>query len=174
MSKWTRSAMAVRIGVATLTAAAVAVVVSGVSSASIPDSNGVIHGCYKAQGASSPLSVLNTATHPSCPSGYTAIHWDAAPPSIGVGTGVAAPGTTGGATCDMGEVSLFAQHGATLPTSFLIAKGQSLKIASYTALFALLGTTYGGNGTSTFKLPSLQGLAPDHMTYAICIYGIYP
>jgi microcystin-dependent protein len=38
----------------------------------------------------------------------------------------------------------------------------------------LLGTTYGGNGTSTFALPDLRGLAPDNMTYSICDLGIFP
>lgn len=174
MSKRMNSAAASRIGLAVLAAVTTAIVVSGVSSASIPDSTGVIHGCYKAAGASYPLSVINNSIHPSCPSGYKALEWDASPTGIGVGTGVATPAGGAGETCNMGEISLFAQHGAYLPTSYLIAKGQTLMISSYTALFALLGTSYGGNGTSTFKLPSLQALAPDHMTYAICAFGVFP
>jgi microcystin-dependent protein len=93
---------------------------------------------------------------------------------MGVGTGVATAGTSGGATCTLGEVSLFAQHGAYLPTSYMIAKGQTLTISLWTSLFTVLGTTYGGNGSSTFKLPKLQSLAPDHMTYAICVFGVFP
>ena len=38
--------------------------------------------------------------------------------------------------------------------------GQTLSISQYSALFAILGTTYGGNGVSTFQLPDLQGRVP--------------
>ena len=47
-------------------------------------------------------------------------------------------------------------------------------ISQYTALFSLLGTTYGGNGVTTFALPDLRGLAPNNMTYSICDLGIFP
>lgn len=43
------------------------------------------------------------------------------------------------------------------PTGWQIAAGQPLPISQNTALFSLLGTNYGGNGTSTFALPNLQG-----------------
>jgi microcystin-dependent protein len=43
------------------------------------------------------------------------------------------------------------------PTGYQIAAGQTLSISSNAALFALLGTNFGGNGTSTFQLPNLQG-----------------
>jgi hypothetical protein len=174
MSKRINSMMASRVGLAVFVTVTVAIVAGGVSYASIPDSSGVIHGCYKARGAASPLSVINTSIHPKCPNGYTALKWDASPPGIGVGTGVATPGSNGGETCTLGEVSLIAQQGRYLPTNYMIAKGQTLMIGSYTALFTLLGTSYGGNGTSTLKLPTLQSLAPDHMTYAICAYGVFP
>ncbi|MGD1074241.1 MAG: tail fiber protein, partial [Bryobacteraceae bacterium] len=39
---------------------------------------------------------------------------------------------------------------------------QTLSISQYAALFSLLGTTYGGNGTTTFNLPNLQGRVPVH------------
>jgi hypothetical protein len=152
----------------------VALVAGGVSFAAIPDSSGVVHGCYKAQGTAYPLNVLNTAVHPSCPSGYTAIHWDASPPGIGVGTGKATDAPSGGATCTMGQIQLFAQQGAYIPDNFAVAKGQLLSIALNTTLFALLGTTYGGDGKTTFALPNIQALAPNHMTYAICLNGVFP
>lgn len=41
-----------------------------------------------------------------------------------------------------------------------LCQGQLLSIAQNTALFALLGTTYGGNGTTTFALPDLRGRVP--------------
>lgn len=43
------------------------------------------------------------------------------------------------------------------PQNTLEANGQTLLISQYTALYALLGTTYGGNGTTTFNLPDLRG-----------------
>jgi microcystin-dependent protein len=48
------------------------------------------------------------------------------------------------------------------PTGWAYCNGQLLPISQNTALFSLLGTTYGGNGTSTFALPNLQGSAPMH------------
>jgi microcystin-dependent protein len=46
------------------------------------------------------------------------------------------------------------------PRGYLLCQGQLLPIAQYTALFAILGTTYGGNGTSNFGLPDLRGRSP--------------
>lgn len=43
------------------------------------------------------------------------------------------------------------------PRGWLLCAGQTLPISQYQALFALLGTRYGGNGITTFKLPDLQG-----------------
>jgi microcystin-dependent protein len=46
------------------------------------------------------------------------------------------------------------------PTGWAKCDGQLLPIAQHTALFSLLGTTYGGNGTTNFALPNLQGRTP--------------
>jgi microcystin-dependent protein len=46
------------------------------------------------------------------------------------------------------------------PTQFALCQGQLLAISSNTALFSLLGTSYGGNGTTTFGLPDLRGRTP--------------
>ena len=46
------------------------------------------------------------------------------------------------------------------PVGWALCNGQQLSISTYTALFSLLGTTYGGNGTSNFNLPDLQGRVP--------------
>ncbi len=48
------------------------------------------------------------------------------------------------------------------PKGWALCNGQLLPISQNTALFALLGTTYGGDGRSTFGLPNLQGSAPMH------------
>jgi microcystin-dependent protein len=48
------------------------------------------------------------------------------------------------------------------PRGWMACNGQLLPIAQNTALFSLLGTTYGGNGQTTFALPDLRGRAPLH------------
>lgn len=48
------------------------------------------------------------------------------------------------------------------PKGWAFCNGQLLPISQNTALFSLLGTTYGGDGKSTFALPNLQGRAPMH------------
>jgi microcystin-dependent protein len=48
------------------------------------------------------------------------------------------------------------------PKGWALCNGQILSIAQNTALFSLLGTTYGGNGINTFGLPDLRGRAPLH------------
>src|SRR5207244_3241987 len=48
------------------------------------------------------------------------------------------------------------------PKGWALCDGQLLPISQNTALFSLLGTTYGGNGQSTFALPNIQGSAVMH------------
>jgi microcystin-dependent protein len=48
------------------------------------------------------------------------------------------------------------------PKGWAFCNGQLLPLSQNTALFSLLGTTYGGDGKSTFALPNLQGSAPMH------------
>jgi microcystin-dependent protein len=48
------------------------------------------------------------------------------------------------------------------PRGFALCNGQLLSIAQNTALFSLLGTTYGGNGQTTFGLPDLRSRVPVH------------
>ena len=57
--------------------------------------------------------------------------------------------------CFIGEVRMFAGNFA--PRSWAFTDGQLLPIASNTALFSILGTTYGGDGRTTFGLPDLRG-----------------
>jgi microcystin-dependent protein len=64
------------------------------------------------------------------------------------------------ATPFLGEIRMFAGNFA--PRGFAFCSGQILSIAQNTALFSLLGTTYGGNGTTTFALPDLRGRVPIH------------
>src|SRR5580700_1719215 len=58
----------------------------------------------------------------------------------------------------LGAIKLFAGNYAI--NGYAFAHGQLLAINQSTALFSLLGTTYGGNGVSTFQLPNLQSVLP--------------
>jgi microcystin-dependent protein len=55
----------------------------------------------------------------------------------------------------LGEIRMVAFSIA--PKGWALCNGQTLQISQYQALFALLGTTYGGNGVQTFQLPNFQG-----------------
>ncbi len=58
------------------------------------------------------------------------------------------------------EIRLFPFNFA--PIGWALCQGQLLPISQYTAVFSLVGTTYGGDGRSTFGLPNLQGRVPIH------------
>jgi len=58
----------------------------------------------------------------------------------------------------LAEIRMFA--GNFPPVGWALCNGQLLSISQNTALFSLVGTTYGGDGKSTFALPNLQGSAP--------------
>ncbi len=58
------------------------------------------------------------------------------------------------------EVRMFAGNFA--PRSWMFCQGQLISIAQYTALFALVGTTYGGDGQTTFGLPDMRGRVAIH------------
>lgn len=58
----------------------------------------------------------------------------------------------------LGEIRIFSGNFA--PAGWLLCEGQILPIQMYTALFSLVGTAYGGNGTTNFGLPDLRGSAP--------------
>jgi len=61
------------------------------------------------------------------------------------------------------------------PLNWAFCNGQILPINEYTALFSLLGTTYGGDGKSNFALPKLNADAlQTGLNYIICLNGIYP
>ena len=62
------------------------------------------------------------------------------------------------ATPFIGQITMFAGNFA--PRNYAFCNGQILSIAQNTALFSILGTTYGGNGQTTFALPDLRGRVP--------------
>ena len=61
----------------------------------------------------------------------------------------------------IGEIRMFAGNFA--PAGWMLCQGQTLAIADNTPLFQLIGTTYGGDGQTTFNLPDLQSRLPIHM-----------
>lgn len=61
----------------------------------------------------------------------------------------------------VGEIRMFAGNFA--PAGWMFCEGQLLPISEYETLFNLIGTTYGGDGQSTFALPDLRGRVPLHM-----------
>jgi microcystin-dependent protein len=60
----------------------------------------------------------------------------------------------------LGEIRMFA--GNFPPKNWAFCNGQIMPISQNTALFSLLGTNYGGNGSTNFGLPNLQGSVPIH------------
>jgi microcystin-dependent protein len=60
----------------------------------------------------------------------------------------------------IGEIRMFA--GGFAPDGWAFCQGQTLPISENDALFSLIGTTYGGDGKTTFCLPDLQGRVPIH------------
>jgi microcystin-dependent protein len=60
----------------------------------------------------------------------------------------------------VGELRMFAGNFA--PAGWMFCEGQLLPISEYETLFNLIGTTYGGDGQSTFALPDLRGRIPIH------------
>lgn len=79
--------------------------------------------------------------------------------------------------CYLGQILLFA--GTKTPGSLHLADGSLVPIALNTALFSLIGTEYGGNGTTNFALPDLRAASPKGagnagVNYYICVAGIFP
>ena len=60
----------------------------------------------------------------------------------------------------LGQIQPFGFNYA--PRGWALCNGQILSIAQFTALFALIGTSYGGDGRTTFALPNLQSRVPMH------------
>ena len=63
------------------------------------------------------------------------------------------------------------------PRGWAQCKGQLLPVGQNRALFSLLGTTFGGDGQTSFALPNLPGVPAQNgtaLTYCICINGSYP
>ena len=72
----------------------------------------------------------------------------------------------------LGSIVLFA--GGWAPKGWAFCNGQTLPIAENTALFSILGTTYGGDGTTNFALPNVAPLGEGGPQYIIAVEGVYP
>ncbi len=73
---------------------------------------------------------------------------------------VIAPATVRADPPMLGEIRLFAGNFA--PTGWAFCDGQILPISENSDLFSIIGTTYGGDGVTTFALPDLRGRVPVH------------
>ena len=87
---------------------------------------------------------------------------------FGTDTNQGAAGSGYGGT--LGQIIL----SATSVVDGLPCNGQILSISQNAALFALLGTKFGGDGSTTFALPDLRDVAPNGLTYSIVIEGVFP
>ena len=80
--------------------------------------------------------------------------------------------------CYIGDIILsvngYGTTGGVAGGSWTPADGSLLPISQDTALFSILGTTFGGDGTTDFALPDLRAFAPQGLQYSICMFGIFP
>jgi len=72
----------------------------------------------------------------------------------------------------LGEIRLLSQLGAHFAEQALPCDGRLVTLNQNTALFSLLATRFGGNGTSTFGIPNLQ--APTGLRYLLPVFGSFP
>jgi microcystin-dependent protein len=109
--------------------------------------------------AGSAAVTLTTANLPADKGGQ-ALAFDNENPSLTlrymISTGGAFPGSGVGPDM-MGAVIPYTTARSTPPDGFMYAEGQVLRIADYEALYTVIGSTYGGDGVSTFALPDLRG-----------------
>ena len=77
----------------------------------------------------------------------------------------------------IGEVRIFA--GSFEPQGWKLCNGATLQTRHYSALYAIIGNKYGGNGSDSFQLPSIQPLkevdgGTTKINYYICVSGMFP
>ena len=86
-------------------------------------------------------------------------------PLIAVSGTFPSPSVASGASAFIGQIANYAgavnSNGSAIPGGWLPADGRLLPINQFLPLFALIGTTYGGNGTTDFALPNLIGESPS-------------
>jgi hypothetical protein len=141
-------------------------------------------------GAAGPKGATGAAG-PAGPTGAPGAVGPAGPAGPAGPTGPTGPTGPSGATANFGSNSIgfFAGEGGTVectlgsillntstlyPQNYLPADGRLINISENTPLFSLIGTNYGGDGTSTFALPDLRAAAPNNTQYLICAEGVFP
>ncbi len=73
----------------------------------------------------------------------------------------------------IGQIEMFPYN--FVPMGWMACEGQILQIQQNSALYSLLGTQFGGNGTTNFALPDLRNANANPLCkYYICTMGIYP
>jgi len=92
-------------------------------------------------------------------------------PSQSLTTGLIAddPSTELSNDAMLGSIGLFA--GSFPPRGWAFCDGQTLQISEHSALFSLIGTTFGGDGRTTFNLPDLRGRVPMHVESGVIEWG---
>jgi microcystin-dependent protein len=124
-----------------------------------------------------PVSTFTTGTALTGPTGFS-LPVDTAPPSMATQWVICISGNfpvSGAVPGDgmtdnpvVGEIRnvAFSPTAGSFASQFLPCDGRLMNVSQNTALFALLGSTYGGNGSTTFALPDLRGRAPIHFSVA--------
>jgi hypothetical protein len=77
-----------------------------------------------------------------------------------------------GAQCTVGTVTLNISVYYSL--NYVPVDGRTLQIADYPDLFNVIGTSFGGDGETTFVLPNLMPAAPNDTRYLVCALGVHP
>lgn len=76
----------------------------------------------------------------------------------------------------IGQIQLFPYYFE--PRGWVLCDGRTMQIMQNQALYSLLGITFGGNGTTEFKIPDLRNANPlattNQMKYYIAVEGLYP
>jgi len=96
-------------------------------------------------------------------------------PMLALVCGLAATPALAGSNPFIGEIEIYGFD--FCPVGWATLDGQLMSIQQNTALFSLLGTTYGGNGTSNFALPRAKPLytaTGAKLTQCIALQGIFP
>lgn len=142
------------------------------------------------KGETGTVDTLNFYTKPQSDGRYLAVGGTAAnasllggqPPSVFAAASLfgsppsPVAGTAASGACVLSEILLM-PHVYTTDT--VPADGRLLMISTNTSLFSLIGTTYGGNGSTNFAVPDLRGAEPKGrgpagVNYVICTAGIFP
>lgn len=95
--------------------------------------------------------------------------------ALALGTLLSAGANAQTASGYVGQIISFGSNG-WCPAGWLVADGSTLQISQYAVLNAIIGNTYGGNGTTTFALPNLRSvnIGPARVTWCIANTGTFP